>query len=88
MRREAEQEMYDLCDKLNNEFKLVKFFKKEGQDVNGGCCLRETNGKFAFSENDQKNKWKKHTKKMTNKKNAWDQYIEIGIVEGLWKRFL
>ena len=42
--RETEQEMYDLCDKPNNVFKLVEFLKKEGQEVNGGRCLRGTNG--------------------------------------------
>ena len=36
MRREAEQEMNDLCDKPNNVFQLVKSLKKEGQDVHGG----------------------------------------------------
>ena len=30
MRREAEQEMNDLCDKPNHVFKLVKFLKKKG----------------------------------------------------------
>ena len=35
MKTEAEQEMNDLCNKPNIVFKLVKFLKKEGQDVNG-----------------------------------------------------
>ena len=52
MRREAEQEMNDLCDKPNNVFKLVKFLKKEGQDLNDGQYLRGINGKFAFSKKD------------------------------------
>ena len=29
MKREAEQERNNLCDKPNNVFKLVKFLKKE-----------------------------------------------------------
>ena len=44
--------MNDLCDKPNNMFKLVKFLKKEGQDVNGGQCCRIINGRIAFSEKD------------------------------------
>ena len=59
MRREAEQEMNDLCDKPNNVFKLVKFLKKEGQDVNGGQCLRGINGRFVFSKKNQKRVWKR-----------------------------
>ena len=46
--------MNDLCDKPNNVFKLVKFSKKERQDVNSGRCLRGTNVRFAFSEKDRK----------------------------------
>ena len=49
MRSKAEQEMNDLCVKANNMFKLVKFLKKKGQDVNGRQCLnRRINGKFVF----------------------------------------
>ena len=59
MRREAEQEMNNLCDKPNNVFKLVKLLKKEGQDLSSGRCLRVTNGKFVFSEKDRKRVWKK-----------------------------
>ena len=36
MRREAQQERNDLCDKPNNLFKFVKFLKKEGKDLKGG----------------------------------------------------
>ena len=50
MKREAEQEMHDLCHKPNNLYKLVKFLKKEGQDVSGGPCLRGIYNKFVFSE--------------------------------------
>ena len=58
MGREAEQEMNNLCDKPNNVFRLVKFLKKEGQDVNDGRYLRGINGRFVFSENDRKRVWK------------------------------
>ena len=32
----------------------MKFLKKEEQDVNGGRCLREINGRFLLSEKDWK----------------------------------
>ena len=50
MRREAEQEMNDLCHKPNNVFKLEVF--KKGQDLNDGRSLRGINGRFVFSEKD------------------------------------
>ena len=71
MRREAEQEMNDSCDKPNNVFKLEKLLRKKGQDGNGRRCLTGINGRFAFSEKDQKRVWKKHMEKTMNKTNAW-----------------
>ena len=44
MRRKAEKEINDLLDKPNNMFKLVKFLKKERQNVNGGRNFRGING--------------------------------------------
>ena len=82
MRREADREINDLCDKPNNAFKLVKFLKKERPDVNGGRYLRGINGRFVFSKKDRKRVWKEHMEKTMNKENAWDQKTEIGIVEG------
>ena len=81
MRREGEQETNDLCDKPNIVFKYVKFLKKDGQDVNGGRCLRAINGRFVFSKKDRKRVGKEHMEKTMNKENAWDQKTEIDIVE-------
>ena len=80
MRRKAEQEMNYLCDKQNYLCKLVKFLKKEGQDVNSGQYLRGINDKFAFREKDWKRVWKEHMEKTINKENAWDQNNGIGII--------
>ena len=52
VKKKAEQERNDLCDKPNNVLKLLKFLKKEGQDVKGGRCLRRINGRLAFSKKD------------------------------------
>ena len=45
--------------------------------------MRETNGRFAFNEKNQKRVWTEHMEKTMNKENAWDQKTEIGIVENL-----
>ena len=74
---------------LNNFIiELVKFLKKEGQDVNGGRCLRGIHGRFVLSEKDQKIcvMWKEHMEKTINKENAWDQKTEINIKEGPVKK--
>ena len=70
MRREAEQETNNLCYKLNNVFKLLKFLKKEGQNVNGGRCLRRINGRSVFTEKNRKRSWKEYMEKTMNKENS------------------
>ena len=63
MKREAEQEINDLCDKPNNIFELVKFLKKEGQDVNHGQWFKGINGKLHSASRIErqcgKNIWKR-----------------------------
>ena len=39
------------------------------------------NGRFVFSEKDQKRMWREHMEKTMNKENAWDQKTKIGIVD-------
>ena len=41
--------------------------KNKGQDVNGGQCLKTINGRFVFSEKDQKRVWKEHMEKQLKK---------------------
>ena len=36
-----EEEMEVLCDKPNEVFKLVKFMRKDGKDINGGGCMKD-----------------------------------------------
>ena len=66
----------------SNSYYIVRG-KKEGQDLSGQC-LKETNGKFAFSKKDQKRVWKEHMEKTMNKEKA--QKTEVGIVEGPVKK--
>ena len=81
MRREAEQEINDLCDKPNN-VQACEVFKKGRTRCKWWTMLKGRNGRLVFSEKDQKRVWKEHMKKKMNKENAWDQKTEIVIVEG------
>ena len=54
MRKEAEKKLTKMNKKLNNNFTLVKFMKKDGKDIEGGRCMRRKDGKLGFSEKDRK----------------------------------
>ena len=73
MKQEAEEEMKVLCTKPNNVFKFVKFMRKEGRDIEGGCCMKDKNGRLVVSEKDRRKLWKEHMKKIMNVENEWDQ---------------
>ena len=62
MKEAAEQELKELSEHPNKVFKLVKLMKKDGKDVEGGRCMRGSDGRLNFSEKDKgesgKSTWK------------------------------
>ena len=52
----------ELSKHPNKVFKLVKSMKKDGKDVEGGRCMRVSDGRLNFSEKDRgksgKSTWK------------------------------
>ena len=63
-------------------FKLVKSMKKDGKDVEGGRCVRGSDGRLSFSENNRGKVWKEHMERIMNKENEWNQNVEADLVEG------
>ena len=63
-------------------FKLVKSMKKYEKDVEGGRCMRGSDGRLSFSEKDRGKVWKEHTERIMNEENEWDQNVEADLVEG------
>ena len=59
-----------------------EIMNKEGRDVEGGRCLRGSDGKLNFSEEDGGKVWKEHMERIMNEENEWDQKTEAGVVEG------
>ena len=58
MKQAAEEEMKVISDKPNEVFKLVKFMRKDGKDINGGGCLKDKVGRLVVSEKDRGKLWK------------------------------
>ena len=59
----------------NKVFKFVKSMKKDGKDVEGGRCMRGSEGSLNFSEKDRGRVWEKHIKRIMNEENEWDQNV-------------
>ena len=82
MKLATEVEMKVLCDKPNEVFKLVKFMRKDGKDMNGGGCMKDKYGRLVVSEKDRAKLWKDHMEKIMNVENEWDQTAKADMVEG------
>ena len=64
MKEAAERELRELSEHPNKVFKLVKSMKKDGKDVEGGRCMRGSEGSLNFSEKDRGRVWEKHIKRI------------------------
>ncbi|XP_068674313.1 uncharacterized protein [Montipora foliosa] len=84
MKETAERELRGLSEHPNKVFELVKSMKKDGKDVEGGRCMRGSDGRLSFSEKDTGKVWKEHMERIMNEENEWDQNPECG--SGLGER--
>ena len=64
------------------DFKLVKFMRRDGKDINGGGCMKDNDGRLVVGEKDRGKLWKDHMEKIMNVENEWDQMAEADMVEG------
>ena len=79
----VERELRGLSEHPNKVFKLVKSMKKDEKDVEGGRCIRGSDGRLSFSEfKDRGKDWKEHMERIMNEENEWDQNVEADLVEG------
>ena len=75
----AERELSEHPKKV---FKLVKSKKKDGKDIEGGRCVRGSDGRLNFGEKDRGKAWKEYMERIMNEKNEWDQNVKAELVEG------
>ena len=79
MREKAEEAFTELQNCPNWMLRLVKGLKTDSKEVKGGRCIRGSDGKLCFSENDV---WKDYIECVVNEKNDWDLNVEGNAVEG------
>ena len=56
------------------------------KDVEGGRCMRGSDGRLNFSEKDRAKVWKEHVERIMNQENEWDENVKAELVEGLVER--
>ena len=66
MKEVAERELRGLSEHPNKVFKLVKSMKKDGKDVQGGNCMKGSDGRPSFSEKDRGKVWNEHMERIMN----------------------
>ena len=82
MRENAEETVTELnCP--NGVFRSVKGFKTDNKEVEGGRCMRGSDGKLHFSDKERGKVWKDYMERIMNEENDWGHNVEGGAVEGL-----
>ena len=55
--------------------------KKDGKDVEGGRCMKGSDGRLNFSEKDRGRVWKEHMERIMNEEYEWDQNVQADLVD-------
>ena len=63
-------------------YKVARQMAKEGQDVTGTCCMRDTEGIIRVDNNGVKKIWQEYMEKLLNVENEWDKQVECDLVQG------
>ena len=61
---------------------MVKGFNTDCKEAYGGRCMRESDEKMCFSENERDKVWKDYMERIINEKNDLDHNVEEDAVEG------
>ena len=63
-------------------FRQVKELKNDSKEVEGGRCMRRSDGKLCFSEKERGKVWKDYMERIMNEESDWDHNVEGDTVEG------
>ena len=56
--------------------RLVKGLKTDCKEVEGGRCMRESDGKLCFYEKERGKIWNDYMERIINDENEWDHNME------------
>ena len=63
-------------------FRLVKGLNTDSKEVEGGGCMRGSDGKLCFSEKGRGKFWMDYMERVMNEENDWDHNLEGDAFEG------
>ena len=63
-------------------FKVAKQMVKEGQDVTGTCCMKDTDGNIRVDSNGVKKIYQEYMERLLNVENEWDKQVECEPTQG------
>ena len=66
----------------NGMLRLVKGLKTDSKELEAGGCMRGSDGKLCFSEEERGKDWKDYMERIMSEKNDWDHNVERDAVEG------
>ena len=77
-------EQLDRKDGKGTVFRVAKQIVKKNQDVVGGGCVKDTEGKIVFEEEKLMEVWRAHYDKLSNEEFPWnrDTLTEVNAVSG------
>ena len=82
MREKSEEALIESQNCPHGMLRLVKELKTNSKEVEGGRCMRGSDGKLCFSEKERGNVWKDYMERIMNEENDWDRNVEGDAVEG------
>ena len=80
MRQKVEEVLTELKKCLSGMLRLVKGLKTGSKEVEGGRCMRGSDGKLCFSEKERGKVWKGYMVMIMNEENYWDHNAEGPVV--------
>ena len=82
MKEKAEEALAELKNYVIGMFRPLKKLKTNGKEVEGGRCMRGSDGKLCFCEKERGKVWKNYMERIMNDKNDWDHNVNRVTVEG------
>ena len=82
MREMSEEALTELQNCPYGMFRLVLGLKTDRNEVEGGRCMRGSDGKMCFTEKERGKVWKDYMERIMNEENDWNRNVEGDAVEG------
>ena len=81
MREKADEALTELDNSPYVIFMLLKGLKTDSKEIDGGRCMRGSDGKLCFSDNEKGQVWKIYMERIMNEENDFDHNVEGDAVE-------